>query len=789
MWRILVLPREHLAAQWRAAFNELSPLLADLQAKLDPATFSLVAWGRDDGDFLLFDSVYQGQLQEITLKLLEHNPRAYGLWQQRQKAFLQALAEYLKPMPQSESAPAVPQKYSFLAKKTRPPQAQYVPNAALLVKIVLEHPQHLYLINGEQPIVLPLMAQDYYQALKQRHPDLLAVTASAVAPAVAVSTANTANTAPAAAGAVAVTATTAVTAAGATTPALAAPAPVALMGSEPSSITTPSQSPTSSPATDAAPWVPVSRYAINHDSPADSNSAPAPAHANAHAADISEATTNVAASSLDANTPASDSAIAAETAAHATNSSLGATSPNTNTNTNSATATANGAIGGDATGGVGAGATAAAPAANAQTAEPSRRARPLLWLLLALGLGAILLSVGYYWGAWTEQKHAQEIMDLEHEIAATQLALTENKALQDKVAARLEQIAAERRAAELARQQRYQEELAQTQKEQQELIKGLRENLRLQNMVKKRLQEAHDLAAAKKQAEEYEQLMRERAAKEAAEAAKAAAAAELAKKQADEAAKKAAAEAAKKQAAAKAEAEKKAKDKAKDKAKESKDKATVANSANSSKKLPRCSVIVKEGKVPQLVVVMDGSGSMLNRLSDGKMRIDAAQEAAQALVKRIDSSVPIRLYGIQGCPFARDYGVFNKGERSRLAATIKRINPKYEPVPWSVQTSLINALRGMAASVATGNDAVGVLISDGKDTCAGTRHINICQEARRIHSQKPKLKIHVVLLGKEAQQAKCVADITGGQTFRPQNAGDLVSALRAAGRTLEKVCE
>lgn len=59
MWRILVLPREHLAAQWRAAFTELPSLLADLQSKLDPAIASLVAWGQDDGEFLLFDAASQ----------------------------------------------------------------------------------------------------------------------------------------------------------------------------------------------------------------------------------------------------------------------------------------------------------------------------------------------------------------------------------------------------------------------------------------------------------------------------------------------------------------------------------------------------------------------------------------------------------------------------------------------------------------------------------------------------------------------------------------------------------
>ena len=65
----------------------------------------------------------------------------------------------------------------------------------------------------------------------------------------------------------------------------------------------------------------------------------------------------------------------------------------------------------------------------------------------------------------------------------------------------------------------------------------------------------------------------------------------------------------------------------------------------------------------------------------------------------------------------------------------------------------------------------------------------LCAVAREIHAQKPKLKIHVVLVGDEAPEAKCVAAITGGRVFHPGNTSELVSALKTAGQTLERVCE
>ncbi|HIX57792.1 MAG TPA: hypothetical protein H9850_10040 [Candidatus Anaerobiospirillum pullistercoris] len=214
-----------------------------------------------------------------------------------------------------------------------------------------------------------------------------------------------------------------------------------------------------------------------------------------------------------------------------------------------------------------------------------------------------------------------------------------------------------------------------------------------------------------------------------------------------------------------------------------------AASAVKTKRLPKCEVIVKEGKVPQLVMAIDGSGSMLNVLPDGKIRMAAAQEAANALISRVDRNVPIHLLGIQGCPLARDYGVFSGAQRQRLNAAIAQINPLVAVSPLRVLTPLVSAMRGMAGSVPANTDAVGILISDGVDTCSNTRNLDLCAVAREIHAQKPKLKIHVVLVGDDAPEAKCVAAITGGRVFHPGNTSELVSALKTAGQTLERVCE
>ena len=205
--------------------------------------------------------------------------------------------------------------------------------------------------------------------------------------------------------------------------------------------------------------------------------------------------------------------------------------------------------------------------------------------------------------------------------------------------------------------------------------------------------------------------------------------------------------------------------------------------------LPKCETIVKQGKMPNLIIATDGSGSMINLLSDGSMRIDAAIKAAHALIDQVDKNVPIRLFGIQGCPLARDYGTFSGNERQRLKAAVAQTNPLLQSIPFQVLTPLVSGMRGMASAAPTNADSIGVLISDGVDTCDGTENLNLCEVARQIHKSKPRLKIHVVLIGEDAPDAKCIADITGGKVYKPGNTKALIEDLKNAGKSLQKVCQ
>ena len=112
-----------------------------------------------------------------------------------------------------------------------------------------------------------------------------------------------------------------------------------------------------------------------------------------------------------------------------------------------------------------------------------------------------------------------------------------------------------------------------------------------------------------------------------------------------------------------------------------------------------------------------------------------------------------------------------------------------QSIPFQVLTPLVSGMRGMASAAPKNADSIGVLISDGVDTCDGTEDLNLCEVARQIHKSKPRLKIHVVLIGEDAPDAKCIADITGGKVYKPGNTKALIEDLKNAGKSLQKVCQ
>ncbi|MCR5537279.1 MAG: VWA domain-containing protein [Succinivibrio sp.] len=219
-------------------------------------------------------------------------------------------------------------------------------------------------------------------------------------------------------------------------------------------------------------------------------------------------------------------------------------------------------------------------------------------------------------------------------------------------------------------------------------------------------------------------------------------------------------------------------------------KSAPAAKSDGGKSLPKCTTLKQQGKLPKMVVAFDGSESMLARdvstFGGRASRLDVATQAANNMVKTIDKNVQIGLVEINGCSTAKNRGFFSGTQRSQLMGTIKGINPRR----YDGKTPLVDGLNKLASMVDGVNaEAVGVLISDGEDTCTFTQNIDICSLARKIHAQKPKLKIHTILIGRNASKAACVARITGGRVFSPQNASQINAQLQEAGAEFKQVCK
>ncbi len=216
-----------------------------------------------------------------------------------------------------------------------------------------------------------------------------------------------------------------------------------------------------------------------------------------------------------------------------------------------------------------------------------------------------------------------------------------------------------------------------------------------------------------------------------------------------------------------------------------KKKAEEAKKKAAAKKIPKCKTLKEEGKMPQMAIAFDGSESMNMRYS-GTTRLRAAKSAARDLINSVDKNVSIGLVEINGCPVSKNRGFFAPGRRGQLLASIDNINP----YAYDGKTPLVNGLNALSKMLdGVNSDAVGILISDGEDTCPFTSKMNVCTVAAKIHQRQPKLKIHTILIGDAIDSAACIARNTGGQVFKPRDAQQIENYLKQAGASLKKVCE
>jgi len=199
-----------------------------------------------------------------------------------------------------------------------------------------------------------------------------------------------------------------------------------------------------------------------------------------------------------------------------------------------------------------------------------------------------------------------------------------------------------------------------------------------------------------------------------------------------------------------------------------------------------CPKPVPKWEAPEVVILLDGSGSMgipanvneaevkalIRRAQAGDMaaaqrlmalqqsgtdansRLGAAKRAVDGTVKSLPPEIDVGLVVFGECRGAENYNFFSAGDRPRLKQLLDQVKPN-EGTPLA---------RGLerAGNMVDGVDvpAVIVLVSDGDDSCEG----DPCAVARALKARKPKLKVNVIDVD-GSRTAQCVADATGGKVL------------------------
>lgn len=185
--------------------------------------------------------------------------------------------------------------------------------------------------------------------------------------------------------------------------------------------------------------------------------------------------------------------------------------------------------------------------------------------------------------------------------------------------------------------------------------------------------------------------------------------------------------------------------------------AAIVLDASGSMRLPAdASLSQIQGMLNQLGPLGALGAAIIGQTSAGPSRLDSAKRGVNSVVRSMPDDVDVGLVTLQRCPMATDDGFFGGADRGRLYARVDALRPMQgTPLAQGILQAgeMVDGVKA---------PAVMVVISDGDDSCGG----DPCAAARRLHAQKPLLKINVVdILGNGA--GSCVATATGGRVLKP----------------------
>ncbi|GAA1426950.1 hypothetical protein GCM10009616_02850 [Microlunatus lacustris] len=189
----------------------------------------------------------------------------------------------------------------------------------------------------------------------------------------------------------------------------------------------------------------------------------------------------------------------------------------------------------------------------------------------------------------------------------------------------------------------------------------------------------------------------------------------------------------------------------------------------------------------QLLFVLDSSGSMQEKTSDGEVKIAAAKTAMDAVVGQIpaDTAVGLRVFGAKvfnrgdegACTDSQLVVPVETGQTKELREAIEGYAPYGEtPISYALEQAAEDLDAGGGASDDGGKRTI-VLLSDGESTCDP----DPCEVAGQITKADPGLQVDVVGLdvsGDARDQLTCVASRGRGTYYDARNSETLASSLQ-----------
>ncbi|MGE0515504.1 MAG: VWA domain-containing protein [Hyphomicrobiaceae bacterium] len=196
----------------------------------------------------------------------------------------------------------------------------------------------------------------------------------------------------------------------------------------------------------------------------------------------------------------------------------------------------------------------------------------------------------------------------------------------------------------------------------------------------------------------------------------------------------------------------------------------------------------------RIVLVLDASGSMNARMSQGQTRFDAARTAIVEMLERLppDTSVALRVYGHQSKPAEKNCNdtelILPFGPAASRSSEIRERISKLHALGYTpISMSLQSAAEDLAADAAARGEAAGtvILVSDGRETCS----VDPCAVSQALARANASLVVHTIGFGVDdatRRQLQCVANVARGSYFGARNASELAGRLAEAARTAPK---